>query len=266
MTTSALRRSAVPNVIEGEWSSTSQRDEDALGELYAHVRLTRARGDVPVDQAHVVADLVRADLSELAATPEQRRTVVAGEQPVDTSADRELERPQERVGHRPGTGLVRRRRDAQRGDAPAHAAAGRPRSSCGWGTAASTTSSTSSADRSSASAWYVSTSRWRNASLTSAWTSCGEHVVAPVHEGQRPSALHERDRPARARAVRDQRARSRPGRSEPGSWSPRPGSPRSSRATGRRRPPARPPAAHAAGRGSAPPAPLRRPRASDARP
>ena len=67
-------------------------DEHALGELDAHVRRAGARGDVPVDPADVVAGLVRPHLLQLGADAGERGAVVAGQQAVDATADRELER------------------------------------------------------------------------------------------------------------------------------------------------------------------------------
>ena len=65
--TSALRRSAVPNCIEGEVSSTSQVTSTRSARCLADVRLARAGGDVPVDAPDVVARHVRPDLRELGA-------------------------------------------------------------------------------------------------------------------------------------------------------------------------------------------------------
>ena len=126
-------------------------DEHPLGELHPDVRLARARGHVPVDQPDVVARLVGADLGELAAAAEQVRAVIAREQAVDAPADRELERAEQRLRHRPGAGALRRLDDTECPQA-AHAATGRPSSSGGAATVASTASSTSSAVRCSASA------------------------------------------------------------------------------------------------------------------
>ena len=75
--------------------------------LHADVRLAGPRGDVPVDLAHVVAERVRADLRELASLPEEPRAVVAREQPFHPPRDRDLERAQQALGDRPGTGLIR---------------------------------------------------------------------------------------------------------------------------------------------------------------
>ena len=126
-------------------------DEHALGELHPDVRLARARGHVPVDQADVVTRLVGPYLRELAAAPEHVRAVIAREQAVHAPADRELERAEQRLRHRPGTGALRRLDDTE---CPqwGHAATGRPSSSGGIATACSTRSSTSSAVRCSASA------------------------------------------------------------------------------------------------------------------
>ena len=86
----------MPNAIEAEQSKHEPGDEHALGELDADVRRAGARGDVPVDSADVVAGLVGPYLVELGADAGERRPVVAGEQPVDAAADRELERSRSR--------------------------------------------------------------------------------------------------------------------------------------------------------------------------
>ena len=90
--TSALRRSAVPNAIEAEASKTSQVTSTRSASSTRTCVCAGARGDVPVDPAHVVARLVGAHLVELGADPGEGGAVVAGEQPVDAAADRELER------------------------------------------------------------------------------------------------------------------------------------------------------------------------------
>ena len=130
------------------------RDEDALGELDANVRLAGACGHVPLDPAHVVSGLVRPNLPELAADSGERRAVVAREQAVDPAADRQLERAQRRRRQRPGPGRRRRPARCERvGDGGAHATARvRPRSICGAGTAARTESRIVSDATSSASA------------------------------------------------------------------------------------------------------------------
>ena len=70
--------------------------ERALRDVHAHVRLARARGDAPVDLAHVVAELVGPDLRELGAAS---RAPARGARP-DTRlsirrANRQVERPQD---------------------------------------------------------------------------------------------------------------------------------------------------------------------------
>ena len=117
-------------------------DEHALGELDADVRLARARGDVPVDPADVVARLVRPDLVQLAAEPGEGRAVVARQQPVDAPSDRELERLEalgrDRARGRAAPGSAPRSVAARSPFTPPQAA--RPRSSWGGWTCASTSS------------------------------------------------------------------------------------------------------------------------------
>ena len=80
------------------------RDEHALGEVDADVRLGRPRGHVPVDPPHVVARHVRPHLRELGAAAEQGRAVVAREQAVDPPGDRQVERLSRPSGIGPGPG------------------------------------------------------------------------------------------------------------------------------------------------------------------
>ena len=98
--TSALRRSAVPKLIEAETSSSSQRGHRALADVHAHVRLAHARGHVPVDVAHVVARPVGADHRQVGAAADLRREVLARDQALDAPQDREVERAQDRGGTR----------------------------------------------------------------------------------------------------------------------------------------------------------------------
>ena len=151
--TSALRRVAVPNVIDGDRSSTIQVTRTRSARWTRTCGSVRAGGDVPVDQPDVVTRHVRPHLRELGPATEQRRAVVAGEQPVDAARDGQLERLQQALGDRPRAGTVGRRLRAECLEDPDHAAAGLPSSSRGCGTAAITASRTSSAVRSSASAW-----------------------------------------------------------------------------------------------------------------
>ena len=129
------------------------RDEHALCELDAHVRLAGARRHVPLDAPDVVARLVGPHLPELAADARERGAVVAREQAVDAATDRQLERAQRGRRERPRAGLLGVRIGAS-GSAVgrAHAACVRPRSICGIGTAASTWSRIASGATSSASA------------------------------------------------------------------------------------------------------------------
>jgi len=72
---------------------------------------------------------------------------------VDAARDGQLERLQQALGDRPRAGTVGSRLGAECLEDSDHAAAGLPSSSRGCGTAAITASRTSSALRSSASAW-----------------------------------------------------------------------------------------------------------------
>ena len=103
--TSALRRSAVPNCIDGDVSSTSQVDERALGEL------TRTCGcPVRAVTFHSILrtsspGLVRADLRELDAVAVPRRAVVAGEHARQRGGrPRSRARAAARAGSAPGPG------------------------------------------------------------------------------------------------------------------------------------------------------------------
>src|SRR5439155_1673716 len=72
------------------------RDEHALGEVGAHVRLVRPRGHVPVHPPDVVSGNGWTDERELRSLPEEYRPVVTGEEPLDAPPDAEVERTQER--------------------------------------------------------------------------------------------------------------------------------------------------------------------------
>ena len=113
------------------------RDEHALGEMDANVRLAGSGGHVPLDRADVVARKVGADLGELGPLAEEARPVVAGQQAVDPAPDRDVERTEEGVRDRPGAGPVGRRSPRERVEVP-HAALDLVRSTCGTGTAWST--------------------------------------------------------------------------------------------------------------------------------
>ena len=72
--------------------------ELALLDVLLAVRLAAARGDVPVDVAHVVAELVLHHLIELAAAAAEGGAVLAAEQRVRRVADSPLELAEERCG------------------------------------------------------------------------------------------------------------------------------------------------------------------------
>ncbi len=67
--TSALRRSAVPKCIDGEWSSSSQAVSWRSGTSSRTCGTERPGRGVPVDPADVVARLVRPDAVEFHAGP-----------------------------------------------------------------------------------------------------------------------------------------------------------------------------------------------------
>jgi hypothetical protein len=117
------------------------RHELALGEVDAHVRDAGACGDVPLDQPHVVAGDVRAELRQLDAVTLLVRAIVAGEQAAQPPPDHEIERAERFRRQGAGAGLLWRRRDH-----------GRARLTSGTGTVASTESRIVSALTSSASA------------------------------------------------------------------------------------------------------------------
>src|SRR5580765_5289320 len=120
------------------------RLDGTLRHMEADVRLAGARGHVPVDAAHVVAELVRPHLRELGAVAERPRAIVAGEQVVDARPNRQLEVAQERAGRRAGAWTAGGANRCQRRGGT-HATAPRARSTCGISTDSSTRSSTVSA-------------------------------------------------------------------------------------------------------------------------
>ncbi len=78
------------------------RHEHTLCEVHADVRDIRARGDIPVDPAHVVVPRnVRTDLCELRPVAEKRGTIVAREQALHLAPDADVERAEQRVRQRP---------------------------------------------------------------------------------------------------------------------------------------------------------------------
>ena len=206
--TSALRRSAVPNAIDGETSSASQvtstrsaRSTRTCGSpvravTFQSIRRTSSPGHV------------RADLRELAARAEQRRAVVAGEQPLDAPADRQVERAEERLRQRPRPGPVRRARRALRGRPSSARPPAAPRSS--WGAATLREHRVEDpvgvdllGERLVAEHEPVP-----ERVLGERLDVLREHVVAAAEERERARRLDEADRPARAGAVGDVRRES----------------------------------------------------------
>ena len=196
----AIRR---PELHRGRDVEHEPGDEHALGERDANVRLVRPRRHVPVDAADVVTGDVRANERELGAFAEKRRPIVAGQQTLDAAPDAHVESTQERPRHRPRAGTGRGGRRGYDGLREAHAALDLARSICGTGTAASTCSRMVSGLTSSASAWYVSTSRCRKASRASSLDVLGERVFATTEKREGPRRLDDADRPPRAGAVGD---------------------------------------------------------------
>src|SRR5215470_1050073 len=126
----------------------------------ANVWLTGAGSHVPVDPANVVTGNVGPDLRQLGTNAQHARAVVAGEHAPHAASDADVERPQQLLGDRSRPRLGRRR--GRRVEDGCHAALGRARSVWGTGTVPSTRSRISSGCTSSASAWYVRTSRCRS--------------------------------------------------------------------------------------------------------
>ena len=149
--------------------------ERALGHVHADVGLSGAGRGGGVDVAHVVADLVRAELCKLQADAHAGGTAIARQHPRNQPRDREVDRLDQRLGKRPGA-LAGCRRLEQPGGHRARTTVGasRIRSAVpGSWTAVSTRSSNWSAVTPSASASYESTIRWRSTSAARSRTSSG---------------------------------------------------------------------------------------------
>ena len=179
-------------------------DEHALGELDAHVRLARARGHVPVDVADVVlARHVRANLRELACPDRDMGTVVARQQALD--AAHEVRSSARRSCPAAGPGLAAPAcalRSSALGGA-AHATRSLPRSSCGTGTAAMISSSSESGLPLLGQRLVGEHEPVAERVLHELLDVADERVVAPAEDRERPRALRDGDRPARARAEGD---------------------------------------------------------------
>ena len=162
MATSAFRRCSVPNAIEGDTSSTSQVVSARSGTCSRTCGMPVRAVDGGVELTHVVADLVRPQLHQLGAGARARRQMVARHQAAGAAHEREVERAQQRAGHRPGALAARGRAAPQRDVREANSQGqllprsrrhGLPqRRSAGSSTAASTRSSSASGDTPSLSA------------------------------------------------------------------------------------------------------------------
>ena len=122
----------------------------ALFDELLDVRRVHPRRDVPVDRADVVAGVVRADIREHQAATLEHRVVLAGELIIDEPARCDLDLPRflEQLG-------------------------GRQRHRYGTGRYSKTRRTTSSEVTSSASASYVTMTRWRITSSAIALMSSG---------------------------------------------------------------------------------------------
>ena len=126
--TSAFSRSAVPNAIDGDTSSTSQVVTSRSGTSSAHVRLARARGGRGVEPAHVVAGLVGAQRRQLGARAHARSAMLARERAAGAASERQVERLDEARGQGPRPLAAGRRREQRRARHAASPSVGR----IGW--------------------------------------------------------------------------------------------------------------------------------------
>ena len=172
--TSDLRRSAVPKPIDGDVSSTSQLTSTRSA------RWTRTCGsavravDVPVDPAHVVAGDVGPDERELGPFAVEARAVVPRQQAAHAPPDRDVERAQQRLGHRPRVGGGAEWRG---GGAELHLLDLKPRSSSARGRSSAPPRRRGPGRGSTRrrpprrAPGRSGSSRWRSASFASAWMS-----------------------------------------------------------------------------------------------
>ena len=86
-----LSRSAVPKRARARAVHQQQHGELALLDVALDEETAHARGDVPVDGAHLVARLVFAHLGELHSLPLEHRVVLAGEAGVHQAARAQLD-------------------------------------------------------------------------------------------------------------------------------------------------------------------------------
>ncbi len=123
--------------------------------MYPDVRDGRPSRDVPIDATDVVARLVGTDLGELESAAQVVRPELPGQHAMDPTADRQVERAEQRDRRRPGSGSLLRAVDRERGR---HAVCSVD-ASWGTGTAGRTRSRIMSAVTSSARAVKLGTIR-----------------------------------------------------------------------------------------------------------
>ena len=117
--TSDFSRSAVPNAIDAETSSTSQVVRIRSGTCRRTCAMPGARAGGGIELADVVAELVGAQLRELGAAADAGREAVAGQHAGAAPRERQRERVDERSRDRPrplarGRHVQRRRRQSVR--------------------------------------------------------------------------------------------------------------------------------------------------------
>ena len=187
--------------------------------ILAHVRRLQPRGDVPVDVAHVVVVLVFAQVGEIEAEAAEQRAVVAVQQAVETADHRPLEPPQDapqdlrgrRLGHGVSSGF------SGAGTCCMHALDRARRRVMPVGERL--------VGQHEAVAQHVG---------REVGDVLGQHVVAAAQERERPRALDQVDRRARARAEREVAREVLDAVALRDRASPRRAAPRTGSATGRR--------------------------------
>ena len=94
----ALAHAARPEVDRGRKIEQKPGRNLAILLELAHVRRLQPRGDIPVDVAHVVVQLILAQIGEIEAEAAEQRPVVALQQAVETAQHGPLEAAQQPVG------------------------------------------------------------------------------------------------------------------------------------------------------------------------
>ena len=105
--TARLRTSPEPKSTDGRQVEQEPGGDLAVLVVLAHVGRLQARGDVPVDVAHVVVVLVLAQVGEVEAEAAEQRAVVAVQQAVETADHRPLEPAQDRFRISPAAAATR---------------------------------------------------------------------------------------------------------------------------------------------------------------